>query len=313
MNHLTKVSDLSLVDVNDILEKAFLFREKYKKGIRLENVLNGKIITLVFEKPSLRTKMAFESSAFYLGGCPIFLSGKEIFANPSSHHSRESLPDIAKNLERFSDLIVARVYSHNTIKEIVKSVNIPVVNALCDNHHPTQALADLMTIEIYKKDTQNLKVAYIGDGANVSTSLMQICALKGINFSSASPKGYGISNEEIKIGEQLAKTSRASLAFFTNPKDAIEDADVVYTDTFLSMGLEEEREVREEIFKDYIVNSSLMSYAKNDAIFMHCLPAHRGEEVTDEVIDSPNSVVFEQAECRMHVVKALICNLLGVK
>jgi len=295
-----------------VLTKAFSFKRKHDEGVRRENVLDGKVVALVFEKPSLRTKVAFEVATHYLGGMPVFLSSSQILASGGNERGRESIPDIARNLERFCDLIVARVYSHDVIDEIAQSVRTPVINALCDKHHPTQALADLMTIQnVIKKDPGETTVAFVGDGNNVATSLMQICLMSGINFRIATPPGYAIPLVELKVGEYLAKGSGAVLEVGTDPESAVRGADVVYTDTFTSMGQESEKEARIGAFRNYQVNEGLMARAAADAVFMHCLPAHRGEEVTDAVMDSPQSIVFDQAECRLHIAKALIASYLS--
>lgn len=314
MKHLRKVSDLSLTDVNEILEAAFRFKELHDRGIRRQNVLDGRVVGMVFEKPSLRTKVAFEVATAYLGAIPIYLSSSQILASGQNEQGRESIPDIGRNLERFCDLLIARVYSHNTIEQLAATVKCPVINALCDQHHPTQALADIMAIKWHKGNaggSRRLKVAFTGDANNVATSLMQMCALNGINFSIASPAGYEMSESEKKVAFGLAAPHGASVEFFREPSDALKDADVVYTDTFVSMGQESEKEERRKVFAQYQVNSALMKAAKPDAVFMHCLPAHRGEEVTDEVMDSPQSVVFDEAECRLHIAKALLQKMLG--
>lgn len=303
---LTCISDISKGEILAIIKRAFEFKAKRDKGILHENLLNGKSVAMIFEKPSLRTKVAFELATAYLGGIPIFLTSSQILAGGGSERGRESIPDIARNLERFVDLILARVYSHDTIKTLAKTVKKPVINALCDKHHPTQALADLMAIMWHKKSLKSLKVAFIGDGNNVAVSLMQMCATVGINFSIASPKGYEIPAEEQTVGIQTAEKNGAALDFLRNPKDAAKNADVIYTDTFISMGQENEKAKRLRDFKGYCVNAKLFKFAKPDAIFMHCLPAHRGEEVTNDVIDGPASAVFDQAECRMHIAKALL-------
>ncbi|MBI5413093.1 ornithine carbamoyltransferase [Candidatus Peregrinibacteria bacterium] len=303
---LTCISDLAKKEIIAIVKRAFEFKAKSDCGIRHENLLNGKFVAMIFEKPSLRTKVAFELAAAYLGGIPIFLTSSQILASGGGEHGRESIPDIARNLERFVDLVLARVYSHDTIKILAKTLKKPVINALCDKHHPTQALADLMAITRHKKSLKNLKVAFIGDGNNVATSLMQICATVGINFAIASPKGYEIPIVEQTVGAEMAKKSGVSLHFLKSPKDAAKNADVIYTDTFISMGQENEKAKRLRDFKGYCVDSKLLKFAKPDAIFMHCLPAHRGEEVTNEVMDCQNSIVFDQAECRMHIAKSLL-------
>lgn len=304
---LTKIADLTTAEVELILEKAAGFQRKQAEGIRRENTLDGRSVAMIFEKPSLRTKVAFEVATFYLGGLPIFLSSSQILASGGNEHGRESIPDIARNLERFADIIIARVYSHEVIQEISEATTKPVVNALCDRHHPTQALADLMAIRRFAgAPASPLKVAYIGDGNNVATSLMQICTLMGVHFAIATPEGFEIPVAEQRVGQAFAEKSGCEFHGYHDPFKAVQAADVVYTDTFVSMGQEGEREKREKAFRNYQVNAKLMAHAKPGAIFMHCLPAHRGEEVTDEVMDSPQSIVFDQSECRLHVAKALL-------
>ena len=283
-SHLLKISDLSKSDVEEIVSHAF----EFKNGKQID--LKKQVVAMVFEKPSLRTKIAFEVAATQMNAIPVFLTSQQILASGQQERGRESIPDIAKNLERFSDIIVARVYDHATLIQMADSIHIPVVNALCDLHHPTQALADLMAIQWHKPDITNLKVAYVGDGANVAHSLKDVCKLMGIEFVSASPAGYELSDAEVVI----------------NPLEAVIDADVVYTDTFISMGLEGEKAKRVEVFKEYQVNKRLLDHASQDAVFMHCMPAHRGEEVTDEVMDCEQSIVFDQAACRLYIAKAVL-------
>lgn len=304
---LTQFPDLSLEEIEQILVLAAGYQRKHRQGIRREDVLDGRVVALVFEKPSLRTKVAFEVAARYLGGTPVFLSSSQILASGDNQRGRESIPDIARNLERFSDLIVARVYYHEVIRDIARSIHIPVLNALCDRHHPTQALADLMAIRNHlPTEPHKLKVAFVGDGNNVATSLMHACTMTGIHFAIASPPGYSLPASEQLRGKTLAERSGASFQCVQDPCEAVRDADIVYTDTFISMGQEEERAIRTSAFRGYQVNMDLMSLAKPGALFMHCLPAHRGEEVTDEVMDSRRSIVFDQSECRLHVAKALL-------
>lgn len=310
MKNLRKIADLSRNEVQHLIELADYFKDKYEHGVRREDRLHGKVVAMVFEKPSLRTKVSFEVAITYLGGTPVFLSSSQILASGSNVRGRESIPDIGRNLERFCDLIIARVYSHSTIEEICASVKTPVINALCDRHHPCQALADIYALKNSRKGFPKIKVAFVGDGNNVSTSLMQISALMGVDFAIASPEGYEIPAEEQQIAREMAAQSGAKLSFLRRPEEAVEGADAVYTDTFVSMGQEEERAARLEAFKGYQVNSGLMHRANPGAVFMHDLPAYRGEEVTDEVIDSPQSIVFDQAECRLHIAKALITALL---
>lgn len=306
MKHLTKIADLTAGDVDEIISLACSHKNKHHAGQRFENILGGKVVAMIFEKPSLRTKIAFEVATASLGGTPVFLTSAQILASGNNERGRESIPDIARNLERFADLIVARVYSHSVIQEIRESISKPIVNALCDSHHPTQALADLMAIRTLAPEQGAGKVAYVGDGNNVATSLAQICALSGISVAVASPQDYAIPEQEFQIAREMAEASGATVTLCQDPEEAVQGASVVYTDTFVSMGQEEEKERRAEIFKRYQVNSALMQKALPDALFMHCLPAHRGEEVTDEVMDSAQSVVFDQAECRLHVARAVI-------
>lgn len=310
VKHLTKIADLTPQIVEEILVKAFDYKTKRHLGIRTENILNGKVIAMIFEKPSLRTKVAFEVATTELGGVPVFLTSGQILASGNKEQGRESIPDIARNLERFTDLILARVYSHTVIQEIAENIQKPVINALCDQHHPTQALADIMAIRWHKGKTKKLKVVFIGDGNNVATSLMQICAMMGLNFAIASPHGYEIPQKEIIFAQKWATKNNSTLTYATDPQEVIPNADVVYTDTFVSMGQEDEKQKRVAAFKKYQINMALLKQAKKDAIFMHCLPAHRGEEVTDEVMDSKQSIVFDEAECRLHIAKALLSTYL---
>lgn len=304
---LTKVTDLTRDEIEAVLYRAAGFKRKHDEGIRRESILDGRVVAMVFEKPSLRTKVAFEAAAHYLGGTPIFLSSSQILASGGNERGRESVPDIARNLERFSDLIVARVYKHDVILQIAKSVRSPVINALCDRHHPTQALADLMAIRSrFSRPDGETKVAFVGDGNNVATSLMHVCVMTGVNFSIATPQGFDLPADELRQSRLLAERTGATLSTCSAPAEAVAGADVVYTDTFVSMWQEEEKAARDRAFQGFQVNSALMRRAKPDAIFMHCLPAHRGEEVTDDVMDSPASIVFDQSECRLHVAKALL-------
>lgn len=306
IDDLTSIADLSPDSVEEILEQAFAFKRRYDEGARLETCLAGKVVALIFEKPSLRTKVAFEIAAHSLGGQAVYLSSEQILASGGNLQGRESIPDVARNLERFCDLIVARVYHHKTIQELARSIKKPVINALCDHHHPTQALADLMAIKWHRGTLKGLTVSYVGDGNNVATSLSQIAVMMGMKVRVASPRGYEISKEEIEFSVELGKKTGGAIELFSDPINAVKSADIVYTDTFVSMGQEKEREKREKTFERFRVTPDLMKNAKKDALFMHCLPAHRGEEVSAEVIDGPQSVVFDQAECRLHIAKALL-------
>lgn len=310
MKSLTQIFDLTKEEIQELVQQAFIFKEKLAAGVYKENALNGRSVAMIFEKPSLRTKVAFEVATAQLGGIPIFLSSGQIFASGGNEQGRESIPDIARNLERFTDLILARVFQHETIEILAQSISKPVINALSDKHHPTQALADLMAIMWHKPEWQKCKVAFVGDGNNVATSLMQICVMLGMNFSIASPTGYEIPEDEKVKAKVVASQTGSTLQFLRDPREALEQADVVYTDTFVSMGQEAETEKRLKDFTGYQVTMQLLKTAKPDAIFMHCLPAHRGCEVTDEVMDCPQSIIFDQAECRLHIAKSLLSYFL---
>lgn len=307
---LIEISDLSRDEVEKILSSAYEFKAAHDRGVRRQPILDGRVVALLFEKPSLRTKVSFEVAAATLGGTVTFLSSSQILASGQQESGRESIPDIARNLERFCDVIVARVYHNEVLHEMGDSIKIPVINALCDQHHPTQALADIMAIRRHFRGQDKIKVAFIGDGNNVATSLIQICALCGIDAAIASPKGYEIPDTQQNIAKNFATSSGSKLDFVNSCESALMNADVVYSDTFVSMGMEADTKKRLKDFGSYQVDSQMMKLARPDAVFMHCLPAHRGEEVTDEVIDSNQSIVFDQAECRLHIAKALLKHIL---
>ena len=307
MRNLAKIADLSVSDLDAIVTLAERYRVNRGNGSDVEKPLAGRFVALVFEKPSLRTKVSFEVATVSLGGHPVFLSSGQIFASGDNQAGRESIPDIGRNLERFCDVIVARVYSHSTISVLSSSVRVPVINALCDQHHPCQAIADVLTMErLSKNGNASLRVAYVGDGNNVATSLAQACVMRGHSVVVASPKGYEIPAAEQKVTNALRVTKGQTIEFIHNPAEAVTGADIVYTDTFVSMGQESEKVERLAAFKGYQIDAALMAKAPSHVRFMHCLPAHRGEEVTDEVMDGPQSVVFDQAESRLHVAKAVL-------
>jgi len=276
------------------------------KTDKWHNILDRKILALVFEKPSLRTRVSFEVAMRQLGGHTIYLSPTEVGLG-----KREPARDAASVLCRFVDVIAARTFSRETVADLARWSDVPVINALDDVEHPCQALADLMTIFEKKGDLHGLTVAYIGDGNNVANSLMLGCTMMGVNFNIASPTGYTVPESILNISKEYADGMNTALFCTDKPSEAVRNADVVYTDTWTSMGQEEEAAKRREIFAGYQITTKLMNQAKADAIFMHCLPAHHGEEVTDEVFYSPASVVFDQAENRMHIQKALLSQMLG--
>ncbi|MFA5629527.1 MAG: ornithine carbamoyltransferase [Dehalococcoidales bacterium] len=298
---LLSITDLGKEDIQLLLSDAEELKSK-----RYDSSLNGKVLALLFEKPSLRTRVSLEVAMYQLGGKAIYLSPAEVGLG-----KRESIKDVASVLSRFVDIIAARTFSHETLEELAEHASVPVINVLSDFEHPCQALADVFTLYERKGALKDLTLAYVGDGNNVANSLMLASAMCGVNFRIASPKGYKVEENMLHLAQTYAAGSGVEVVCSEDPESAVRGADAVYTDTWISMGQEEEAEEKRKVFSGYQVNKKLMSLAKKDALFMHCLPAHRGEEVTDEVIDSASSVVYDQAENRMHIAKALLLYLLG--
>ena len=298
---LLSITDLNADEIQMLMDDAIDMKEN-----KWSSLLDRKILALVFEKPSLRTRVSFEVAMRQLGGQVIYLSPAEVGLG-----KREPASDVASVLSRFIDCIAARTFSHKTTEELARYASVPVINALDDLEHPCQALADLLTIYEKKGDLNKLKVTYIGDGNNCANSLMLICAIMGVNFSIATPEGYMVTDDMLKTAREYAKDSLAQIVTTTDPMEAAEGADAIYTDVWTSMGQEAETEKRRQIFAPYQITMDIMRKAKPDAIFMHPLPAHHGEEVSEAVLDSPHSVVFDQAENRMHAQKALLAQMLG--
>ncbi len=267
--------------------------------------LKGKTLAMIFEKPSLRTRVSFDVGIQQLGGFALYLSNAEI-----SLGKRESIYDVMKNLERMVQAIMIRTYAHEIVEQMAMYASIPVINGLTDFSHPCQAMADYLTMLELKHSVAGLKVAYIGDGNNVCHSLMFTGAQLGANVWVATPRGYEPKPDAIQWARQRGQQTGGTLTLTEDPEEAAADADVIYTDVWASMGQEKEAESRRKIFAPYQVNSDLFRRAKFDALFMHCLPAHRGDEVTDEVMDSPHSVVYQQAENRLHAQKAILLELM---
>jgi ornithine carbamoyltransferase len=261
---------------------------------------------MIFEKPSLRTRVSFEMAAVQLGGHAIYLSPAEIGLG-----ERESVPDVARVLSRYVDGIEARVFAHRTVEQLAEYASVPVINGLSDFGHPCQALGDVLTLWEHRGEVQGKTLAFIGDGNNVANSLLFIGGRLGIHIKVASPEGYEPHPAVIRLAMQAAKESSAEITIVNDPVEAVRGADVVYTDVWTSMGQEKESEERKRRFVGFQVNGALMARARPDTLFMHCLPAHRGEEVADEVMDAPNSVVFDQAENRLHAQKAVLAILMG--
>jgi ornithine carbamoyltransferase len=299
---LISISELSTNEIEEIFE----LTDKLKKDKdSYSKVLSGKTIALIFQKPSNRTRVSFEVGMYQLGGNSFYLAPNEI-----SLGVRESIKDVAKTLSRYVDGIVLRTFEHKNILELAKFADVPVINGLSDFSHPCQALADIYTIRERLKVLKGVTLAYIGDGNNVCNSLLYTCAKIGLNMNVGAPKGYEPDKLVLKDAKSIAQSRNASISLFNDPYEAVRAADVVYTDVWASMGQEKESKVRKKIFKEFQVNGNLLKLAKKNVLIMHCLPAHRGEEITDEVIDSKNSVVFDQAENRMHVQKAILIKLL---
>ena len=302
---LCSIRDLSASDARLILQTAHAVKAQPE---RFRRALDAKQLVMFFEKESLRTRLTFEAGINTLGGSAIFVD-----QTASRLGARETLADVAHNLERWVNVIVLRTYAHETITGMADYARVPVVNALSDIEHPCQALTDIFTLEEHFGDLRGLHLAYIGDGNNVANSLMLVAALLGANIALASPHGYGPRPEFLAAAHAFAALSGSTVSCVTDPRAAVAGADAIYTDAWASMGQEHEAEMRQTIFEPYRVNSKLLALAAPHAVFMHCLPAHRGEEVTDEVIDSPQSIVFDQAENRMHVQKAILLLLLDAQ
>jgi len=304
MKHLISIFDLKLEEI----EKIFTLTEKLKRQLKegaQHHTLKGKTLGMIFSKASTRTRVSFEVGMYQLGGNSLFLSSSEIQLGRG-----EPICDTARVLSRYIDGIMIRTYNHNDVKDLAKYGSIPVINGLTDLMHPCQALADLFTIYEVKGCLKGLKLAYVGDGNNVANSLLHGCAKVGMNIAVATPKGYECNEEIILEAKSDSKSSGSEIIITDDPVEAVNHADIVYTDTWVSMGQEAEKEQRTKTFLPYQVNEELMKIAENNAIFLHCLPAYRGYEVSEEVIDGPQSIIFDEAENRMHVQKAIMAILM---
>jgi ornithine carbamoyltransferase len=300
---LISTRDLGPQGVEAVLHLAELMKSRPSV---FQRSMAGKQMVMFFEKPSLRTRLTFEAGMASLGGSAMFVDQTE-----SRLDARETLADIAHNLERWVDVIVLRTFAQETIEGMARYASVPVINALSDLEHPCQALADYFTLQERFGDLKNISLAYVGDGNNVAHSLMLTCACLGSSIRMATPKSYEPNAKIVADARKIAKQTGGQIELLTDPHAAVTGADAVYTDAWASMGQEHEAEKRASIFSAYQVNRELMAEAASHAAFMHCLPAHRGEEVTNEVMDSENSVIFEQAENRLHVQKSILYLLLG--
>jgi ornithine carbamoyltransferase len=302
---LLSIQDLSSKDIDRILNLASKLKMAHRAG-KGRQLLRGKTLGMIFQKPSTRTRVSFEVGMYQMGGDAVYLGATDIQLARG-----ETIEDTAKALSGYLDCIMARVYDHTDVQKLAAYATIPVINGLSDAFHPCQILADLLTIKEHKKKLKGLKIAWLGDGDNVCNDLLLGSAKTGINVTVACPKGYEPLEEIIRLARSEGETTGAQIKITEDPVSAAKDADVVITDTFISIGKEGERATRESIFMPkYQVNSRTMNLAKSDAIFMHCLPAKRGQEVTADVIDGPQSVVWDEAENRLHVQKAVLCILM---
>ncbi len=295
------ISDFSIEEIQGIFKKT----EELKKN-KFQDSFKNKAVGLIFQKPSLRTRVSFQVGVWQLGGQCMSLSPAEVNIGV-----RETIKDAALTLSRYLDLIVARVFKHKEVQELAQFSLVPVINGLSDLYHPCQALADIFTVKEKRGSLKGLTLSYIGDGNNVCNSLLQITSMTGMNMKVASPKGFGPDKAVLGFAQEQAAKTGARVVLTVDPKEAASNTDVLYTDVWASMGQEKEAKRRARIFRKYQINKDLLALAKKNVLVMHCLPAHRGMEITDDVMDSPNSVVFDEAENRLHVQKAIMLNLLN--
>jgi len=306
MDHFLAISDLSPSEVQDLLDLAVRLKKEYfDKGN--QPLFKGKVLGMIFQKPSLRTRVSFDMAMRHMGGDALYLSPTEIGLG-----KRESIADIARVLSGYVQALMARVFEHDHVIQLAKWSSIPVVNGLSDYNHPCQGMADALTIQEKFGKKKGLNVTYVGDGNNVAVSLMHVSAKLGWNFTIANPEGYDLNPTSIENAKKIAKETGSKLSFLHDPHEAVRGAQVIYTDTWTSMGQEEETARREKVFPPYQVNTKLVGEAEKDVIVMHCLPAHRNQELTDDVADGPHSVIFPQAHNRLHAQKAILARLFGV-
>ncbi len=305
MKNFISIADHSQDEIQDLLDLALSLKKEWRSSGN-PPLLKGKVLAMVFQKPSLRTRVSFDMAMRHLGGDALYLSPFEIGLG-----KRESIADIARVLSGYVEAVMARVFDHDHILQLAEWSSIPIINGLSDFNHPCQGMADGLTILEHYGQLSGLNLTFIGDGNNVSVSLLFLCATMGMNFTIASPPGYAISEKALAIGRKLAAESGISINMIQDAAEAVEGADIIYTDTWTSMGQEEEAAAREQLFQPYQVNMALVKKARPSVIVMHCLPAHRGQEITDEVADGPHSLLFPQAHNRLHAQKAILARVLG--
>ncbi|MBL8164218.1 MAG: ornithine carbamoyltransferase [Anaerolineae bacterium] len=305
MKHFLKLSDWSSKDLWHLIQLAIHLKMEWKAGGN-KPIFKDKILAMVFQKPSLRTRVSFEVAMKHLGGDAIMLSPDEIGLG-----KRESIADVARVLSGYTQGIMARVFDHEHVEQLAQWASVPVINGLSDSHHPCQAMGDLLTIYEQFGRLQGLKIAFVGDGNNVAASLLEAAAHFGMHFTVASPDGYMLPEEAYEEARPFAEDSGATFEMFNDPRAAVKGADVLYTDTWVSMGQESETKTREAAFAGYQINDTLLKHASKNAIVMHCLPAHRGQEITDAVADGEHSALFPQAENRLHIQKAILVHVMS--
>lgn len=303
--HYLSVADLSAVETEALLDRALQLKRDLTHG-NAPPLLAGRVAGLLFQKPSLRTRMSFEVAMLQLGGHAVYLSPSEIQLG-----QREGVADAARVLSRYVSVLIARVFLHEDVEGLAREATVPVVNALSDREHPCQILADLLTLRERRGQLNGLTLAYVGDGNNVAHSLALAAPRLGVALRFGCPSGYEPDAAVLDMADAVARPHGGSVELFRDPRQAVKGADAVYTDAWYSMGQEGEAELRRPIFGDYQVNAELLSLARPEAIVLHCLPAHRGQEITDDVLDGPRSAVYDQAENRLHAQKALLLLLLG--
>ncbi len=307
VKHFLSLAELSDAELHHILDLAQALKAELKEQGENRPILKGKVLGMIFQKPSLRTRVSFDVAMLQLGGHALYLSPNEIQLG-----KRESVADVARVISRYVDVVMARVFGHEDLVELARYASVPVINGLSDYNHPCQGIADFLTMRENKGELRGRKLAFVGDGNNVATTLLFGATKLGMDFAIATPRGYELHPAVMTLGRQFAAESGSTVLATHDPVEAVRDADVIYTDTWTSMGQEAEAEIRRRLFPPYQVNERLLSFAKEDVIVMHCLPAHRGEEITDAVADGPHSRLFDQAENRLHGQKAVLAWLLDV-
>jgi ornithine carbamoyltransferase len=306
MEHFLAIADLTPGETQDLIDTAIKLKKEYfDRGN--PPLFKGKVLGMIFQKPSLRTRVSFDMAMRHMGGDALYLSPNEIGLG-----KREAISDIARVLSGYVHALMARVFEHQHVLELAKWSSIPVVNGLSDYNHPCQGMADALTIQEKFGPAKDLNVTFVGDGNNVAVSLMHACVKFGWNFTLASPEGYDMNPSARYVAEKECAETGSQLKFIRDPHEAVKGAQVIYTDTWTSMGQEEETAKREKVFPPYQVNAGLVAEADKDVIVMHCLPAHRNQELTDDVADGPHSVIFPQAHNRLHAQKAILARLFGV-